>query len=257
MRLNKSERQAVELLNSLGWVKPGDLSLEEIVWSAGAFLKYSDMSKCEGRILMNKNNAIISISSKIKYQPKINFTIAHEIGHLIMHRNISYLFSDTKQTLQQWLARGTHEMEANDFASELLMPSHLFKEKIRGKKLDLDLIKDTASYFGTSQTATFLKYKNLGNYAISIIYLENSRVVWHQESDDFPLKYIPKGFKAPEQSNCGDFFKGLSIEDEPTSIEALEWFPEDFNIDDYLQLELYEQCYKVSDTSILCCLWIK
>ncbi|MEN2400893.1 ImmA/IrrE family metallo-endopeptidase [Flavobacterium sp. MC2016-06] len=257
MKLSKSQKYANELLNSLGWKQPGDLSLEEIVWSSGAYIKYSDMNKCEGRILMNKSNAIITISSKIKFQPKINFTIAHEIGHLIMHRGISYLFSDTKQTLQQWLANGTHEMEANEFASELLMPSQLFKEKIKGKKLNLDLIKDTANYFGTSQTATFLKYKDIGDYPISIIYLENCKVVWKQESDDFPLKFIPKGFRAPEQSNCGDFFKGLPIEDEPTLIDALEWFPEDFEIEDYLQLELYEQCYKVSDNSILCCLWTK
>jgi Zn-dependent peptidase ImmA (M78 family) len=257
MRLSKSQKFASELLSSLGWKKPGDLSLEEIIWSLGAYLKYSTMSKCEGRILMNKNNAIITINSRIKYQPKLNFTIAHEIGHLIMHRDISYLFSDTKQTLQQWLVRGTHEIEANEFASELLMPSQLFKEKIQGKKLDLTLIKDTANYFGASQTATFLKYKDIGDYDISIIYLENSKVVWKQESDDFPLKFIPKGFRAPEQSNCGDFFKGLTIEEEPVLIDALEWFPNDFEIDNYLELELYEQCYKVSDNSILCCLWTK
>lgn len=257
MRLSKSQKIANELLSSLGWKKPGDLSLEEIVWSLGAYLKYSTMNKCEGRILMNKNNAIITINSRIKYQPKLNFTIAHEIGHLVMHRDISYLFSDTKQTLQQWLARRTHEIEANEFASELLMPSQLFKEKIKGKKLNLTLIKDTANYFGASQTATFLKYKDIGDYDISIIYLENSKVIWKQESDDFPLKFISKGFRAPEQSNCGDFFKGLPIEEEPVLIDALEWFPEDFEIDNYLDLELYEQCYKVSDNSILCCLWTK
>ena len=257
MKLSKSQKCANELLNSIGWKKPGDLSLEEIVWSLGAYLKYSTMNNIEGRILMNKENAIITINSKIKYQPKLNFTIAHEIGHLIMHREISYLFSDTKQTLQQWLASGKHEIEANEFASELLMPSQLFREKIKGKKLDLNLIKGTANYFGASQTATFLKYKDFGDYPISIIYLENSKVKWKQESTDFPLKFVPKGFKAPEQSNCGDFFKGLPIEEEPILIDALDWFPEDFEIDDYLELELYEQCYKVNDNSILCCLWTK
>lgn len=257
MSLNKSQNYAIKLLNSLGWKQPGDLSLEEIVWSSGAYIKYSEMNKCEGRILMNKNNSIITINSKIKYQPKLNFVIAHEIGHLTMHRDISYLFSDTKQSLQQWLAKGSHEIEANEFASELLMPSQLFKEKIRGRKLDLDLIKDTANYFGTSQVATILKYKDIGDYDISVIYLENSKVVWKQESDDFPLKFIPKGFIAPIQSNCGDFFKGLPIEEEPILIDALEWFPYDFEIENYLELELYEQCYKISDNSILCCLWTK
>jgi len=257
MRINKSQNHAIELLNSLGWKQPGDLSIEEIALSSGAYIKYSEMNKCEGRILMNKNNSIITVNSKIKYQPKINFIIAHEIGHLTMHRDISYLFSDTKQTLQQWLARGSHEIEANEFASELLMPSKLFKERIKGNKLSLDLIKDTANYFGASQTATFLKYKDIGDYDVSIIYLENSRVVWKQESENFPLKFIPKGFNAPEQSNCGDFFKGLPIEEIPVAIDALDWFPNDFNIDDYLDLELYEQCFKVSDNSIICCLWVK
>jgi len=256
-KLSNPQKQANALLNSVGWKKPGDLSLEELVWSLDGYVKYSDMNKIEGRILMSKENAIIAVNSKIKYLPKLNFVLAHEIGHLVMHKNISYLFSDTKKTLQQWLSNGIHENEANEFASELLMPSELFVNKVKGKKLNLDLIKETSNYFGSSQTATFLKYKDYGDFPLCIIYLENGRVVWKQESIDFPLKFLPKGFNAPEQSNSGDFFKGKPIEDEPILIDALDWFPEDFNIDDYLDLEFYEQCFKISDTSVLCCLWSK
>ena len=38
-------------------------------------------------------------------------------------------------------------------------------------------------------------------------------------------------------------------------IDAIDWFPEDFNIKKYQRWQFYEQCFRVSDTGILTCLW--
>lgn len=257
MILNKSQIEANQLLDSLGWIKPGDLALKEIAYTLNADVKESDLGGSSGRILMNENNAIITIDSKVKLESKRNFILAHEIGHLILHKNITPLFSDTNKTLSEWYAKGKHEIEANQFASELLMPSHLFKPKVTGKPLTLDLIRETADFFGTSQTATLLKYKDLGDFSVSIIYMEDGIVKWKAESMDFPLKFLKKGSSAPEDSVAGDFFKGQGLEEEPVLVEAIEWFPEDFGIEEHLDTELYEHNFRIGKNGLLCCLWMQ
>ena len=100
MELNRSQIEANKLLNSLGWSKPGDLTLSEIALASNAFVEES--------IVIKDNEAIITVSSKIDFEPKKKFVLAHEIGHLILHKGISELFSDTDKTLYDWFANGRH-----------------------------------------------------------------------------------------------------------------------------------------------------
>lgn len=255
MTLNKAQMAANLLLNSLGWSKPGDLSLNEIAFASNAYVKECDLEGSEGRILMNGDNAIISIDSKVGFESKKKFILAHEIGHLTLHKGLSKLFSDTDKTLNEWYANGKHEIEANQFASELLMPSDLFKFRVKGNGMSLDLIRDTADYFGTSQTATLLKYKDLGDFPISIIYMKNGIVEWKKESSDFPLRFLPKGSKVSEGSAAGDFFNGQGLESAPVLVDALDWFPEDFDIENHLKTEFYEHNFRIGKDGLLCCLW--
>ncbi|WP_166967348.1 ImmA/IrrE family metallo-endopeptidase [Yeosuana marina] len=257
MALNKPQIEANKLLNNLGWSKPGDLTLNEIAFASNAFVEESIIEGSEGRIVMRGNEAIITVSSKIEFEPKKKFVLSHEIGHLILHKDISELFSDTDKTLYDWFANGKHEIEANQFASELLMPSELFKSRVIGEKMSLDLIRETADFFGTSQTATLLKYKDLGDFSVSIIYMENGIVKWKTESTDFPLKFLKIGSKAPDGSVAGDFFNGQGLEEAPVLVEALEWFPDDFGIEEHLETELYEHNFRIGTNGLLCCLWMQ
>lgn len=255
--LNKSQIEANKLLASLGWDKPGDLTLKEIAYTLNADVKETDLGGSRGRILMNNDNAVITIDSKVNLESQRNFILAHEIGHLILHRNITPLFSDTNKTLIDWYTKGKHEIEANQFASELLMPSHLFKSRIASRSLNLDLIRETASFFKTSQTATLMKYKDLGDFSISIIYIKDGIIQWKTESKDFPLKFLSKGSNVPDGSAAGDFFKGNELENDPVLVEALEWFPEDFNIENHLETKLYEHNFRIGKNGLLCCLWMQ
>jgi Zn-dependent peptidase ImmA (M78 family) len=255
MILNKVQIAANELLSSLGWSKPGDLSLYEIAFASNAYVKESDLEGSDGRILINGDNAIITIDSKVGFEPRKKFILAHEIGHLTMHKGISKLFSDTDRTLNEWYSKGKHELEANQFASELLMPSDLYELRVKSNGMSLDLIRDTADYFGTSQTATLLKYKNLGDFPISVIYLDKGIVKWKAESSDFPLKFLRNGSKVPDGSAAGDFFSGQGLEDCPVLVDALDWFPEDFGIEEHLDTQLFEHNFRIGSDGLLCCLW--
>jgi len=253
--VNKAQQKAHEILKSVGWGAPGDLTLEEIAWAGGAFIKVSPIGGSEGRILMNDDSAIITLDSGINYEPKKRFVLAHELGHFYLHRKLGSFFSDTDRTLSQWQTKSIHETEANDFASELLMPSHLFIDQVKGRKLDLPLIRQTAEYFGTSMTATFLKYRYIGDYPIMIIFSEKNLIKWKQSSLDFPFQWLPINSEVPVYTVAGDFFNGNGIEEEPVKVDAIEWFPEDREIESKKHWKLWEQCFQVSPNGLITCLW--
>lgn len=253
--MSRGSHKAQEFLNSIGWERPGDLSLRDMVWTVGAFIEEELLDGSEGRIIMNGETAIIKVNSRILYQPKKNFIIAHELGHFLLHRSLTPLFSETERTLAEWHKNGLHEKEANEFAAELLMPSRQFVDKVKGEKLSFPLIQDVADYFETSVTATFLRYKDLGDYPLMIIYSEKGIVKWKFPTRDFPFQYLPIGSKIPPYSVTGDLLYHHQKEDTPELVDAIEWFPEDFEIKYKRDWQLYEQCFEISSDSILTCLW--
>ena len=257
MIMNNSSRAALTLLNSVGWLKPGDVSIEEIAMSQGILIKYSSMKGSEGRIMMKGENALVSINDSITQQGKINWIIAHEIGHFSLHRHLAPLYLDSQSTLSEWLTNGIHETEANQFASEFLMPTHLFKSMITGKKLDISLISSLADYFKVSLTAAFLKYRICGDFPLMVIYIENGFVQWKQETKDFPFKWLEKNTKLPAYTVAGDRFYQNIKEERPELVDAMEWFPTDFKLKYDSGFQLWEQCFQVSSVGMITCLWTK
>ena len=254
--MNNSAKKARDLLESLGISNPKEMSMEEIAWAKGLIIEKKEMDGSEGRILMSSDAAIITINSNIDYQPKINYIIAHEIGHACLHREKFPLFNDTNKTLSEWYATGQHESEANAFASELLLPTDQFKRMVYKKKLDLSLIEGVASYFQASKTATFLRYKDLGEFPVMIVFIEDGIIKWKSCSTDFPFQYIEYGSKVPAWTVAGDLYhKGIK-EKKPEKVKAIEWFPDDFSLQRNPNIMVWEQSFPVTQKSILSCLWM-
>ncbi|MDH1657462.1 ImmA/IrrE family metallo-endopeptidase [Pseudomonas mosselii] len=85
------------------------------------------------------------------------FTIAHEIAHFCRHRFLQAKFEDLN-----FFRNGESnqmEVEANRFASELLMPESIFRDKVRALS---GSIEDIASFFKVSTLAVRVRAKNLG-----------------------------------------------------------------------------------------------
>lgn len=82
----------------------------------------------------------IYVDKSIEYtDPKWSFTLAHELGHLVLHRNVKVtlgqehysVFSDTVEQIKASLAKPWSsyqwlEWQANSFASSLLIPRQTF-----------------------------------------------------------------------------------------------------------------------------------
>ena len=76
-------RPAERILRELGIETPEGIDLEAIAWTLGAAVNYRPLDQCEAMIVGGSKRAIITVSSNA-IPSRRRFSIAHEIGHLLL-----------------------------------------------------------------------------------------------------------------------------------------------------------------------------
>lgn len=169
------ELAARKILRVLGLNK-APISLDLIVRKLGIRLAEEPFDEELSGVLIKGGGAVaIGVNSE-HHENRKRFTIAHEIGHYLLDHP-GEMFID--KTLRQKAvvvrrdgrsSEGTdkHEIEANRFAAELLMPSNIIEEEVR-KRLSKsktpsadDLVSDMAALFRVSTQAMEIRLVNLG-----------------------------------------------------------------------------------------------
>jgi len=162
------ETTAQQLLDEHG-LSELPVPVEMIAEQSGAAVRYRTFDgDVSGLLLRTEDGIIIGVNST---HPKTRqrFTIAHELGHLLLHKeellhvdeSASIRFRDEESSL----ATKADEIEANQFASELLMPAHLVWKEIDALPDDLDpedAIPVLAERFEVSEQAMTLRLNRLG-----------------------------------------------------------------------------------------------
>ena len=122
-----------------------------------------------GLFVMTDNKAVISFN-KNEDPKRIRFTMAHELGHYILHSKEQPFFIDKSPKVMYRNAASTtgdvlKEREANAFAAALLMPKVLIDEEISNCPTGTDdVIKHLAKNFKVSEQAMSFRMSNLGYY---------------------------------------------------------------------------------------------
>lgn len=184
-RFSNAEKCARKVLYECGLDDPSQTSLRQIILARKAFYEEAPLEGKEGEIVSFNGKSIITINSNIAFEAKKRFTTAHELGHYEMHRNLVPIFTDTEEDLMNWYKDGAHEMEANQFAAEFLMPSDIFYKECAGKKFGPEVIEHLSKRFIVSKTAAILKFASKGNHPVFIVYCKANKMGWFKKSDDF------------------------------------------------------------------------
>lgn len=124
-------------------------------------IKYPFSNEISGTFIRKGNQLLIGVN-KGHHEHRRRFTIAHEIGHCILH-SIDMLHSDCED-LETVFYRADKvsnikEIEANLFAAELLMPEDAIHTCIKN---DIDTILNLAEFFNVSEYAMRYRLTNLG-----------------------------------------------------------------------------------------------
>jgi hypothetical protein len=93
--------------------------------------------------------------------PRARFTFSHELGHYFIdsHRNaLKSGLLKPHPSFCEYESNWEIETEADHFASHLLMPKSRFAKQARQAQRGIKGITKLADYFGTSMTATAVRY---------------------------------------------------------------------------------------------------
>lgn len=140
-------------------------------------------SKFEGMLIPNPKNKGewgIFYNKAISSAGRINFTLAHELGHYLMHRDqnkkiIQCSFSDTHNWDSDYRQM---EAEANTFASFLLMPIDDFRHQISGKLISMTMMQHLANRYDVSLSAAILKWLEITDRRAMIIVGKDGFIDW-------------------------------------------------------------------------------
>lgn len=251
--------QAKQLLKNCGLDEITDLEMDLFVSGLDAMLIEEDLTNCDGKIIFGHNKAVIKVNSSIQFAERKRFVTAHEIGHLIMHKNMQ-LPDDTFSNfniiagMEKALKNGRQELEANEFASELLMPEELFLKEAKGKRFSPLLIKQLAERFKTSLTATVFRYLQFNLHPICLVFIENGNVRYWKKSDDLKVwlgdytRLAPPSDSVAAEYIQKDYSFVYKLEEKAQTISKSTWF----NLGKYDEdTEFYEYCIPTKKYKII------
>lgn len=169
-----AREQARILVERLGLRKP-PVPVEKLAKALGVRIEYNPFDdELSGMAFLRDGKPIIGVNSK-HHPNRQRFTIAHELGHIVLHRthletavlidkSENFMIEEGKKFIarNQTSAEGFDplEIQANAFASELLLPAKLVRQVLSetiGDLHDDDYLKSLAQRFRVSLTAFQLR----------------------------------------------------------------------------------------------------
>jgi Zn-dependent peptidase ImmA (M78 family) len=176
MRNEEVERAASDLLHRAGVVKT-PVPLHRIATFLNAGIHQQTFEDMVSGVLLIQGTERHIMVNKAHHPNRQRFTIAHELGHLVLHHNSGdRLFIDTH--LRAYQRRGSaasgvyeepgstttpaEEREANQFASALLMPRELLLAMTVGREFwDESDVAALAAEFGVSEQTMTIRLRQL------------------------------------------------------------------------------------------------
>lgn len=174
----------------------------------------TDRDKCEGVILFNTQSPI--------YRQR--FTIAHELGHFLIASHIptsegKFLCSQEdmlKLPDAEQKQRYRMEIEANLFASRLLIPLHLLrKDSAKERYPTLVQVIELAARYNVSKEAMCRAYVGVRDEPTAVMVCLNGKVLRVYRNNLFPFLTTSHDQNIPSQSA---FYKGGFNPHEPSEI---------------------------------------
>jgi Zn-dependent peptidase ImmA (M78 family) len=164
---NDAEQRAIKLLDDAG-INELPVPVEELAISLDAEIAYDAFDgDVSGMLYRTEGHTLIGVNSR-HAQTRQRFTIAHEIGHLVMHEGTPMFIDRFVRVNWRDGASNQQEAEANSFAAELLMPRSFVEVEVgrviekRSKVTPQELAAMLAKRFDVSAEAMQYRLSNLG-----------------------------------------------------------------------------------------------
>lgn len=128
----------------------------------------------------------IIYNNDITSKGRINFTLAHELGHYLIHRiDHPEGFRCGQQEIVRWDSEyGQLEHQANVFAANLLMPLDDFRRQIPPDvKVTFDMLGEAADRYRVSLIAATLRWLSYTARRAILVVSRDGFILWARSSD--------------------------------------------------------------------------
>lgn len=218
--------EATRLWKLYDFKTPNELVLEDLAMALGIVVIDDALDSAAARLVRNGGTGIIRISTALSETNRRRFALAHEIGHWQLHSSKSPLLACTEDDMLKQYGASPLEVEASAFAGALLMPKKLFLERVRERRPTRAVITELCEYFGTSLTATALRFVETSHDYYVFVLSEANRIRWWKASDAFGEHnlWIDSRTLLHNGSIAASFFRGDIVPVEPRHIDVCQWF---------------------------------
>jgi len=256
--MTKTTRVAVARVSSVASTvlqekgQGGSLPVSILALAVNEYLELEGLSskaQFDGRLELccGKPTIYINVRGRDLEDPRVRFTLGHELGHFFLHR--------------RWLRRGIAfhdadvfqkdeviqiEREANLFASECLLPEVPVRRILGSKMLSLSLVQQVASSANASIRATAIRLAHLTTCRCCFFWEEEGKIVWSAPSDDWRQGKFPfvawKG-RLPANSQAAAAGDGFAEREVPLKV----WHPNAWE----REAPLYESALKTTSGRLI------
>jgi hypothetical protein len=102
---------------------------------------------------------LIAYNSVIRSKERIRYTVAHELGHYLLHRRPGEEIRCRLRDMSIWRDKyKQREVEANRFAAGVLMPTDDYCRQVDGQPIDLKLFRSCTVRYDVSLTTVILQW---------------------------------------------------------------------------------------------------
>jgi Zn-dependent peptidase ImmA (M78 family) len=147
------------------------VAVDRIAKELEAQLRFSPLdSELSGMVYVKDGTPIIGINA-LHHPNRQRFTLAHEVGHLVLHRpeitkqiHVDKAFPMLMRNAISAAGVDEMEIEANCFAAELLMPEEFVARSLEGQPFDIDdegVVSALAKQYRVSTAAMRFRLGNL------------------------------------------------------------------------------------------------
>ncbi len=213
---------AAALREEMGIV--GRFDFDAVLPALGLSVKQVNADGFEGALIRSTSGmrGSILIKQSIRENTRKRFTIAHEIGHYALHQEQNRV-SCGASDIEQW-QEGDHnpEREADEFASELLLPTPEMTRQMGAQWPSFAVIESCAQTFDVSLMATARKYCDLAVQSCAIVWSEGGVIRWFHPSGNFTY-WVRVGQELGEESLASKLLLRVSNRSDLEDVPAAEW----------------------------------
>ncbi len=192
-----------------------------------------DLPGFEGMLKSNKSKSkwLIIHNSGVPSRGRRRFTVGHEFGHYILHRESLSEFACGHKSMANWDEdyRGM-EKEADTFSATVFMPHKDFRRQVTGQAISFDLLNHCVDRYDVSRTAAVLTWIDVAENRAVLVATQNNHLKWaysNQAAFKSGAYFATRKYQIEIPQEALTHRHNQKVSQQIRSSQARVWFPKE------------------------------